>query len=349
MLQEVILHIGCEKTGTNSLQGFLTENAARLGQQGFHYPSGRFRSYFQKTGHFPVAAAHTTNPAEYLLPLKKCQLPWVKTALRRDLARLDGRAILSCEHFSSRLTANSDLDALAETLRGFAVKVVCYVREQASLLLAAYSTGVRTGRKTRLLVSEANPECSYFNHLKMLSQWERAFGSESVVVFPYTRKSLVGGDVCADFCGHIGLDFSRLQSVEERYTSLDALQCEALRQLNLWLPDFAVSPLGWRRAQALRRAVIKCLRAGPPLGSMLRPTEREAVQGTFRPLNEALAARYLPSGLPDDWLGVQIMASAIPPYEAKDALAEALLQVASSGRRALRQSAAEASRKLGLG
>jgi hypothetical protein len=349
MLQEVILHIGCEKTGTNSLQSFLTENVEQLGRQGFHYPLGRFRSYFQNTGHFPVAAAHTTAPSEYLLPNKQWQLPLVKRDLRRDLGRLDGRAILSCEHFSSRLTSLSEVEALAETLHGYVARVVCYVREQASLLLAAYSTGVRTGRNAPLSLAEADPENPYFNHLKMLSQWERVFGSGAIIVVPYTRKSLCGGDVCADFCRHLGLDFDKMQKVDERYRSLDALQCEALRQLNLVLPDYAVSAKGWRRAQELRRAVIKVLRQGPALASILGPTEREVLQSTYRPINDALAARYLPSGLPDDWLGAHVATGDITAGEARDALADALWQTAASGGRAVQHEAAKARSNLGFG
>jgi len=92
-------------------------------------------------------------------------------------------------------------------------------------LRTAYSTDIRTGRKTRFQLSDADPENPYYNYIKMLVPWEHVFGYGRIVIVPYTRKSLVGGDICADFCSQVDLSFSQMQKVDDRYRSLDALQC----------------------------------------------------------------------------------------------------------------------------
>jgi hypothetical protein len=325
------IHIGTEKTGTKTLQQFLTTNSARLKSLGFMYPSNAEKPYFYDVGHFPIAAYLLEEEVDFISEEKKRTLPLVFDSLSKDIGSAENNEeniILSCEHFSSRLQSVKQLARLRAALGAREITIICYVREQSELTLSSYSTFVRTGNRDRLSIESVVPDNIYFNPLKILELWSSEFGADNVLVRPYSRQHLVGADIRRDFCEIIGVDEQGMLFLEDLNTSLDASQLEALRFVNCALPTFDEQPQQWRRGQELRTIIQKYLPPGIPLSTLLSISERKVIKHRFRWENEQLAKRYMncpfPVELKNDRLSTEANIKAT--WGAEDDLANTLRQ-----------------------
>ena len=147
-MARIFLHIGTEKTGTTTLQAFLTANEAALARSGLTLSFGSSRPYFERMAHGPLAACLMAERAEFISDGKHQPAEFVLDMLRRDIDRGGRDVILSCEQFSSRITSAASLRRLVDALADHDVTVVCYLRRQDELAIAAYTTAVRSGRRT---------------------------------------------------------------------------------------------------------------------------------------------------------------------------------------------------------
>src|SRR5437588_5600820 len=154
------LHIGCEKTGTTSIQKFLRANRELLARAGILFP--RAPGEENQMG-LAVAAQSEFGPLRRKI-FKLRSWPEVD-AFREKLGRgleqeLTGsafrRAIMSGEHCSSRLVSPAEVEWLRDFLRQFFddITVVVYIRRQDEFLLSTYSTDIKGGAVHRLRVPE---------------------------------------------------------------------------------------------------------------------------------------------------------------------------------------------------
>ena len=301
MSKQAILHIGGEKTGTTTLQRFLTNNARALRRAGYYYPSEKNNICFDNKGHFPVAGCMLDTPVEFVSSKKRSTLPLVLQSLKRLSADSDDSLILSCEHFSSRLTEAKQLRALRDALSRDDIKIIFYAREASELVLAAWSTWVKGGVRDKLDLDSVVPTNRYFNHLLVLDLWSEVFGRENLIVREYSRVNLVEGDIRHDFCEALGIKLKNPRLDEDENRSLDAQRLEVLRHLNEILPMFEECASGWEHAQDIRHLVTACIPAGAPLTALMSNADRAMIKARFADANRELSERYLGGQLSRKW------------------------------------------------
>src|ERR1700722_6424768 len=131
MRKQIFLHIGFPKTGTPSVQMWLTENTVALAAHGVLYPrSGREgQGYYY--GHHRLARSLVESP------LGELTIAWPDMArLRDEMANSPAQTIvISSEDFSTRLQ-QPEVDLLAQQLADFDVRIVCYVRRQDEFIIS---------------------------------------------------------------------------------------------------------------------------------------------------------------------------------------------------------------------
>lgn len=301
MVKRAFLHIGGEKTGSTTLQRFLTQNAVLLKQAGFYYPCSTKDVCFGNNAHFPIAASLVDGDVEFVSAKRHRSLPQVLTRLTRLARAADGNLILSCEHFSSRLDNHSQLWKLRDALPTDDIKIVFYAREPSELALASWSEGVRSGRNSKFNADAIVPRIRYFNHVQTLDLWAEVFGKNNLIVREYDRTRLAGGDIRLDFCEQLGINIRDPLLDEDGNISLDLQRLEVLRRINEVLPQFGECPEGWRSAQDIRRLVTECIPEGQPLSALLSKRDSNAIKARFSDVTRELNTRYFGGRLSHKW------------------------------------------------
>jgi hypothetical protein len=301
MSRQIFIHIGGEKTGTTTLQRFLTRNTSELKKAGFFYPCEAHNICFESIAHFPIAASLVGQRVEFVSEKRQRTLPLVLGALTRLVESTDAPVILSCEHFSSRLTQADQLTMLRAALRTDDIKIIYYIREPSDLSLAAWSTGVRCGRTKAFNASDVTPENRYFNHLEPLKLWGSIFGDSNIIVREYNRSRLIGGDIRKDFCELLEIELPRAQFENDENQSFDSQRLQVLSYVNCGLSQFHESENGWRRAQKLREIISTHIPCGESLNGSMSEQERTDIKLRFSEINREISERYFDGRLSHDW------------------------------------------------
>ena len=183
------LHIGLHKTGTTTVQAFLSHNASLLETNSVLFPKvGR-----ALLGHHNLAWELRGDPR-----FVRDRGDW--QALKEEIERSDcERILLSSEDFS--LLDDHGLDGVANRLRSHDVTIVCTLRRQDYLLNSIYTNFVR-GEGVTIGFSELlekNIGSKRFEFDGFLSRWASTFGQDRVIVRTYDRDYDAGFDSIADF------------------------------------------------------------------------------------------------------------------------------------------------------
>jgi hypothetical protein len=303
----IYVHIGGEKTGTTSLQVFLHQNAEQLKGNGIIYPNNNKRAYFDSTAHFPLAAKLADGPLDFISTSKRRTLEKAEEHLITDLKGGSQHiVVLSCEHFSSRVRDVNKLAHFRSILMQIAdeVRIVFYLRDQASLSLAAFSTKILSGRRSGFNPDEINPNNAYFNHLTTLDLWSSAFGPENIIAREYDKGALVNGDICDDFCNILGVPCLGFVRASKQNESLDASTLELVRQLNQVMTSWQDDLDRYRLDNYVRNAII-LPRIEKVSGNNLRLSfeERALIANRFNAVNDELNRRYMNGALSRKWFG----------------------------------------------
>jgi hypothetical protein len=301
VVKRTFLHIGGEKTGTTTLQRFLSKNARQLRRLGCYYPCENNNPIFQNKAHFPLAACLIPDAVEFISDRRRLPASSVLSALTDSCSARSDSMILSCEHFSSRLAQAQQLETLRDALRTDEIKIVFYAREPSDLALAAWSTGVRSGSSAHFNVQEVVPENRYFNHLATLDLWASIFGRENMIVREYDRNCLIGNDIRSDFCRLLGVNLSNPRLDEDENKTFDVQRLEVLRFINSALPSFEQSPSDWRRAQQIRNTVAQSIPLGGSIENLLSGREAALIKTRFRSAHDTLNERYFDGQLSKKW------------------------------------------------
>lgn len=300
----LFLHIGTEKTGTTTLQAFLHHNARRLSELSFWYPNDQETSYFQHRAHFPIAGSLLSYEPDFVSPKKHLRRRDAVPDFLRDARECaTSRAILSCEHFSSRVHEISTLAEFRNELSTVfdTIKIVCYIRAQPDLALSAYSSNVQGGRRERLSPDEVNPDNAYYNFVSMLDLWTSVFGHENLIVREFDREKLTNGDICCDFCNVLDIPFETLERVNDENRAIGASKLEMIRQLNRYFPTYQEDVEGWRAAERLRKIITAHIDARDDPEMKLGRRERLLILEKFRQHNEILNRKYMQGTLSESW------------------------------------------------
>lgn len=205
MNKTLYIHIGTGKTGTTAIQDFLSANSAQLEQTcGLRY----IQSVLQSGRH------HTACLNSYPEPRHEGSDSFEKT--RTALRKVDEEIksshcenfILSSENFPG--VSSSELNSLYihEIGRSYRIKIIVYLRRQDEYLESWHSQLVKTtniNSNIYTLRSQLKNK-GLFDYKKLVERWTAVYGQENIIVRPYEKDQLAGGDAVHDFISLWGLD-----------------------------------------------------------------------------------------------------------------------------------------------
>lgn len=234
----IFLHIGHEKTGSTSLQGFLSENRPRLTEQGVLYPIAPGDS--NHTG-LAVFAANLWKVRHLAAPLgvkdasdHQAFRERLERRIREEVLTSGAdRVIFSSEHCASRLD-DPGIGRLADLLLSLGSKViiVIYLRRQDDWFLSRYVSSVRGGGIERPEVPLKGPLGSY-DYAELLDRWAKVFDKSAIRVRTFDRNRWPEGRLDLDFISLVGpLDSSSLTAAGKQNESLDPVHLEFRRLYN---------------------------------------------------------------------------------------------------------------------
>ena len=160
---------------------------------------------------------------------------YVRAAVASARAAGCTRVVISSEEFCA--LDHAAIRRLEASLRALSdrVRIVAYVRRQDLIAESAYNMEVkwwatRVREEFDEYVRARKDEPDY---ARALGAWADAFGVDGLVVRPYDRGSLDGGDVRADFCRSAGVGAEGLHFADARANeSLGPTTLETMRVLN---------------------------------------------------------------------------------------------------------------------
>ncbi|GAA6207707.1 hypothetical protein NBRC116601_10000 [Cognatishimia sp. WU-CL00825] len=186
----LILHIGSQKTGTTTIQGFLKNQTENLASAGLH---------FVRAGRTNIA--HNS----VLQSIKKGQGDLVAGDI---LSEIGAQPENSCSVISSEMFFRKGIAAyfkqhFPQDLRA-RTRVLVYLRRQDKYAEAMYKQRVKNGR-FRGSPSEYLKNVVKLNYDGILQEFADAFGQDNLIVRPFERCLLAKGDVLRDFVQHASL------------------------------------------------------------------------------------------------------------------------------------------------
>jgi SAM-dependent methyltransferase len=281
MRKQLYLHIGFPKTGTTSIQMWLTENATALAAHGVLYPAtGRGRHEYDY-GHHQLPRGLVTKP------LSELAVMWPDmTNLRDEVDNSPGSTIIvSSEDFATRLD-QPEVDLLARRLADFDVRIVCYVRRQDEFIISVWSTSVAYfGEKDPLANCLDHPWLDYAGTIAL---WARAFGFDAIMLRVFEEAQLAGGNAIEDFLAVCGIkpsvDFTPLRQTRHNHRFPAHISL-----IQAYLNAHKIDPAAIARAGWLS-AMLHHPDAG---SSLLSRDDRRALLARHAEGNRSLAQTYL--------------------------------------------------------
>lgn len=295
MKKKLILHIGCEKTGTTSIQNSLFLNRKLLlKSEGILYPQS-----LGKRNHTKLAiytCSDDKNLTRFLFP--DLSLDKFRQQVRQDfiqeLANSDAeRVIISNEWLHPRVRHPDEFNRLKSLLDEVAdkVEIVLYVRRQDKLAMSLYSTSLKAGNYKRF----SFPSISdgklpyYYDFLSIYRNWKSFFGAGNIQVRVFDRENLFKKDVVMDFLSQVlGVSVERIRFYQEDNHSVNMVGVHVMRKLNYLLHSLrkCMRP---RTARMIRHFVANKFKGKPRLATK---SECDAFMEWFHDNNLELEREY---------------------------------------------------------
>lgn len=278
---DLILHIGRHKTGTSSLQHFLSKNSRVLSDHGIIYP----RAMRQPVAHHGLAYMCSPKRFAGLAQAERKRLENDFRCLWEEIAGAE-RALVSSEAFQNASAASA-----AEVL-GSSATVIVYIREQLPYLLSAYGQAVKS-KKLTMSLEEYEVAVFRADYFKFLCEWEAAFAKGMLVVRIFAKNDLARSDIRYDFLDALGLSDSVAAfdfSGGDGNISISGTLLEFKRCLNQTQFEPVIAP---RKLYSLLQQVAlrePALNNGPEIA----PSYANYLREKYLPVNEAVCARFCP-------------------------------------------------------
>jgi hypothetical protein len=226
----IVIHIGLRKSGSTSLQYFLSANEAALRGIGVEYPRLGRSGRLTQTAHRNLQCELRGRAAVFDPALGTLE----------DVARYWRRAeahtlILSCEGFEECPTHEAErLKSLARGDEEF--RIVLIVRDLVSLMPSSYSQKIKSGVNLYDFDTffERRMREARVDYFQTAQNWASAFGWGALRVRLLEREHLLNGDLIDDFLALSDID-------------PDSLPVRSMER-----PGIANVTPGWRVLEALR-------------------------------------------------------------------------------------------------
>ncbi len=221
------IHIGTVKTGTTSIQKFLTDNREILKKKHnlffpYNYGTSKYPYYWD----FP----HHLKNKNHTLKL-----------LVQEIENIHflNNIIISSENLHEFLTNQKEIYLLKlffEKIKN--ITCILYLRQQEDLSTSFYNTELLLNRKEKYFLFEKSKEAISYNldicnHKQTLQWWGEVFGKENLIVRLFDKNEFYQGDLLKDFIHSIGLEWDDEFIIPPKQNeSLDLLGIELLKRVN---------------------------------------------------------------------------------------------------------------------
>lgn len=169
-LAECVIHIGTEKTGTSSIQRFLSANRHRLLSDGVVYPTGCGAEGGSQAAFVAASQRHPwdTRLGRGLGITSSVTQLALREKLSKNIAECTahsprGRLLISSEHFHSRLLEIDEIVSLKKLLEPYVdnFRVIAYLRRQDRLAVSSFSTKIKAGAVNPMIFPETAESCDW--------------------------------------------------------------------------------------------------------------------------------------------------------------------------------------------
>jgi hypothetical protein len=278
MDRQLILHIGRHKTGTTSLQKFLSLNdQILLDKHNILYPtSGRRVNY-----HHPVfwRLINDNNGLDYALRDRV-----VDEAKERNARKI----ILSSEILSRPSVTREQLDTIKSEFRIFDISVLVFLRKQHDFLESVYAEMIKTGILCYpAKIHTIDVELNYYT---FISKYADVFGKDNIIVLPYKTNS--EHSIFNDFLNALGCEpDNNFIFPRRKNTRLPWMYIEVLRIVNK--SERVRKKLDENKIRKLANITHRIIPGIVDKPRPLSDTERSDIMDAYDETNNMLAREYL--------------------------------------------------------
>jgi hypothetical protein len=242
--KHIYIHAGTTKTGTSSIQGFLTDNENILKQHNFtaFVPKGAYGLRTLVDNIFDVARNR-------LLAFNEKQQQYLDDLVTKLKNTKTDNIILSEELFWNIISYHKEIPIFKDfinSLKEFAdITVVVYFRRQDSFLMSVYQQRLKTGGKMEgkdcqqwILMSE-RPQTGITNLRGNLEWFTALLGKENIIVRPFENEQFINQSLFADFMHCINLPMKKEFEIKDKRKNpgLSPAMAEILRYLSIYYDD----------------------------------------------------------------------------------------------------------------
>lgn len=207
---KLILHLGTEKTGSSSLQRWLSLNSGELIARGIWYSS----SLGRQDNRWIAVYAQEFDPADDGFSRagidsrqdheEFCRRIETEFAREVEAAKSKGcyAFVVSSEHLHSRIVSRDMVGRLKALVdKHFDdVEIICYLRPQSQLLQSRISVGVRNFTLGPHELKTFLDDTRYYDYLGHFERWK--FHFENIRFLPFRRRP----DVVTDLSDYLDID-----------------------------------------------------------------------------------------------------------------------------------------------
>jgi len=295
-MKKVILHIGCEKTGTTSIQNALFLNKELLkNEANILYPSSLGGKNHWKLA---VYSCDEDKRLSRFLP-RGVSISEFRKGLREEfLQEVNGSnaeiIIISNEWLHPRIRSEAEFQRLKGLLNLVAedISVLLYIRRQDKMAKSLYSTALRAGNFKvfsfpKIIKSAGLPY--YYDFLSIYRNWKSAFGKGVVNIRIFEKATLYKNDAVSDFFYSLNIDYAMCRQDESHNFSINNKGVKLMRALNRGL-SMTKSVINQNIARHLRHGLAKVFKGSADLATEV---ESEVFLSFFDESNAQLKSEYM--------------------------------------------------------
>lgn len=311
---KVILHIGWHKTGTSSLQTFLSNNKALLLEKhGIMYPDTGLISH----AHHKLAwslqdplVSQWAKKISFNTPAEE-----IFTLLFTECRNRNAETVLlSSEEFSQ--TEKYSISRLASVLKTHQVTIVAYIRRQDKYLESLYNQLIKTSFMRYKLDLDRFIENKIkedgLNYMNYFPKWSAVFPGAEFIIRPYERELLLQNDICHDFLHHV------LKCPEQEFQFNPAEENESLGFRSVeFLKRMNRIPISGSQHEKIVSLLKQLEKETTPHKGLLSATTRQKILESFQQSNQQFANQYL-GGMNPFLLNDREKSEDLPAYTEED-------------------------------
>ena len=225
---KLIVHIGTEKTGTTTIQSFLTLNKDLFLSNKIYIPN--VENHWQNHRHFEAICQDELDDFFWRENIydtnkqKKLQEK-IKKEIFKELEALKDSEIdtvvISSEHFHSRYRSVEEIQCFKNTFSNYfkEFEIIVYIRNQADMMQSYYSTALKSGMIYKsfedFVLQELRGNRYYYDYYRFIKNWADVFGVKNLKIRIFDKKEFKNGDLLDDFINVIS--GALYQNIKNKY------------------------------------------------------------------------------------------------------------------------------------